>query len=99
MSDDVLAFVACLNYPMDHSLDDLSLEDVKVLTQLLIKAINELDQEGYFFIDDEDKEYLVMHNMPTDIRSDKKQALDLIKGLEEIIQELEAEEKQKSEAV
>lgn len=91
VSDNILAFITCLGHPTAHSLDDFSLDDLKILTQLLIKAINELEREGYFVIDDEEREYLIKHNMPTDIRNDKRQALELIKGLEEIIRELEAE--------
>ena len=91
LSDDVLAFVACLTHPSSHSLDYLSLEDLKVLTLLLIKAVNEFEKEGYFIIDAEEMEYLIKHNMPVDVRSDQRQALELIKGLTEVIEELEME--------
>jgi len=89
VNDDILAFVACLIYSTDHSLDNFSREDLKVLTLLLIKAVNELEDEGYFVISTRETEYLIKNNLSLDVRSDKRQALELIKGLEEIIKELE----------
>jgi len=91
-SDDVLAFLASLLYSTDRDLECLGLEYLKVLNQLLIKAVNEFDSQAYFVISPKEREYLIKNNFPLDVRSDKRQALDLIKGLEEIIKELEARE-------
>jgi len=91
VNDDILAFVACLIYSTDHSLDNLSTEDLRVLTLLLIKAVNELENEGYFVISAREREYLIKNNLPLDVRSDLRQALELIKGLTEVIEELEME--------
>jgi len=90
-NDDILAFVAYLVHPADSNLKCLGLEDIKVLTQLLIKAVDEFEKEGYFVISAKERESLMKHNMPLDVRSDKRQALDLIKGLKEVIEELEME--------
>jgi len=92
VNDDILAVVACLIHPSTQSLDNLSREDLRVLTRLLIKAVNELENEGYFVISAREREYLIKNNLPLDVRSDKRQALELIKGLEEIIKELESRE-------
>ena len=92
VSDDVLAFLASLIYSTDRSLECLSLEDLKVLTQLLKKTTNDFDEEGYFNLEPGEVEYRIKHNISLNIpRSDKIQALNLIKGLEEVIKELEEE--------